>query len=601
MATYRYSTKDLSITNAKAFVHNVTMIAGTDSDEDTSTEKKSNILYLAVGRTEEWDTEPVPDVPDKTHQHTHHDIHREFYGAKKVQPSDIRHVAPRYDWESGTVYAMYRNTDPEMFTRNWYVFTNEYNVYTCLYNNRGVPSTVKPTGFSTSPFQTSDGYIWKYMYTVSLDEANKFLTPSFIPVRTLTASDAGTIEANRQLAVQNAAVNGSIEVVETVGGGAGYEYVPEGEVAAGGKFTLRLSSAPTTNASAVDDIYNGSSIYVLSGTGAGQLRRIINYDGPQRTLTVNSAFSTVCNTDSRVVISPTMTIIGDGVGAQGYCKVDPTVGAVSNVVMIAKGSGYTEGVVRITANSVHGVGATANAIITPHGGHGEDPIRELGGDKVMINVQMDDNLGVSVTGKGYIPSNTEFRTVALIVDPVLKVNANNDLIGLERVANTSNSPNSLRLSTKLKVSYAQMDGDDPINPFNVNDVVTTLRLKDLAAAGGLGFITELGPSARQTASLQNALLGANGTIIYIRDAEDESDSSYYSLYLNNIESYGNITPFEVNDVLLKSTSAAEVATITEVSGPEANTFSGELLYFENIQVTTRDPDQIEDLKIIIDF
>ena len=34
MASYRYATKELSITNAKAFVRNATMVAGTASDED---------------------------------------------------------------------------------------------------------------------------------------------------------------------------------------------------------------------------------------------------------------------------------------------------------------------------------------------------------------------------------------------------------------------------------------------------------------------------------------------------------------------------------------------------------------------------------------
>src|SRR6056300_1761866 len=149
MATYRYATKDLSITSAEAFLESVT---------------------------------------------------------------------------TDTVYSMYRDTDEDMYDRQFYVLTNEYNVYKCLYNNKGGASTVKPTGFSTSSFTTSDGYTWKYMYTISLGDANKFLTSVHMPVKTITASD-GSTESDRQLAVQNAAVNGAIEVIETVNVGSGYHEV----------------------------------------------------------------------------------------------------------------------------------------------------------------------------------------------------------------------------------------------------------------------------------------------------------------------------------------------------------------------------------------
>ena len=47
------------------------------------------------------------------------------------------------------------------------VMTDEFYVYQCLHNNNGAASTVKPTGTSPNPFKTSDGYIWKLLYTLS--------------------------------------------------------------------------------------------------------------------------------------------------------------------------------------------------------------------------------------------------------------------------------------------------------------------------------------------------------------------------------------------------------------------------------------------------
>jgi len=596
---FRYGTKELSINNAEAFIHDATVTSG-DADDDTSTFKQSTILYVGIGRTENWTNEPNPDYVTDNSQSLNYQTHREMLGAKKVGPTDICSVTTRHDWTSGTVYSMWRDTDEDMYDRAWYVLTDQLNVYTCLFNNKGGTSTVKPTGFSTLSFETSDGYVWKYVYTIPLGLANKFLTTSYMPVRKLTTTD-GTAEVDRQLAVQNASVNGAIEIVETVNVGSGYETVANGVVSAGGKTTLRLSTSAATGASPINNFYNGSSVYISTGTGAGQLRRIIDYDGTTRTLTVNTAFTTTPNTDSRAVISPTLTIVGDGSNAKGYCTVNTSIGSISGISMISKGTGFTVAEAYITANSVHGSGATANAVMSFPGGHGRNPVRELASDKVMINVQLDDNLGTSVNGRGYIPSNTEFRTITVFKDPMLKVDSSNAPIAVEKIANTSNSPTTIRMSTKLKVAYEQMDGSTPINAFAVNDVITNKRLLDRAKSGALEFVTELNPTQRNTAGLTNALRAANATVTFIRDAEDETDNSIYSVYINNVESYNGYAAFLDNDVILKSTGETEIATISNVQGPEANTYSGEILYTENVQAVLRDPDQVEDIKIILDF
>jgi len=594
MAVYKYATKDLSINAAKSFLYNAT------HDEDSSTEKKSMILYVCLGHNKEWPNEPTPITPPDNEQHLSYEHYREMIGCRRVTSSDMSHVTQRYDWTSGTVYSMWRDTDTDMYERAYYVLTDEYNVYKCLYNNKGSASTVKPSGFSTLPFTTSDGYTWKYMYTVSLSEANKFLTPSYIPVKTIETGD-GSTESDRQLAVQNTAVNGAIHVVETVQVGSGYHYIANGVVEAGGRDDIRLSAAGDNPPSPIDNYYNGSSIYIQSGTGAGQLRRIIDYDGSTKTFTVNTAFQTTCNTDSRVIISPSCTIIGDGQGAKAYTRVNSSTGAISNVQVIAVGSGYSRAQALITSNSIHGSGATANVVISPTGGHGSNPIRELYADKIMMNIQFNGVEGVSANGNGYIPSNTEFRSISLLSDPVLKCDSNNNFITVERIANTSNSPATLRMMTRLTISYNQMDGSTPQNPLVVGDTITNERNRLRAELGTLEFVTELGQTARESAALTNAVLAANADIVYIREDETESDPSFYSVYINNVESYSDYAAFTKDDVILKSTSDTQVATVESIKGPEANTFSGEILYVEHIQAVTRDPEQTEDIKIILDF
>lgn len=66
-----------------------------------------------------------------------------------------------------------------------------------------------------------------------------------------------------------------------------------GTAAAGAASTITLASSPTVGStSGLDDYYNGSEIEIVSGTGAGQVRRISDYVGSTRVATVDTAWDT---------------------------------------------------------------------------------------------------------------------------------------------------------------------------------------------------------------------------------------------------------------------------------------------------------------------
>jgi hypothetical protein len=601
----KYISKELSIHNAKVFKDSLSLA-------DTTATKQSTILYAVLGRAEAYSDESVIPAPVETDQDKHYELWRQAWAGKKITSGDVSHVVPRHNWATGTVYAMYRDRDTNLYGRSFYIITDQNNVYKCLKNNKGAVSTIRPTGFSTSAFTTSDGYHWKYMYTVSLGRADKFMTAAYIPVQNVLSSD-GSTEGDRQTLVHNAAANGAIEVVETVNVGSGYQQLANGIVESAatdpisGVCTVTMSATSGDTGSPVDKYYNGSSVYIKSGTGAGQLRRVVGYSGTTKTLTVNTAFQTLPDTDSTMIISPTVTIIGDGLGAKAYSKVDTSSGAIANVFMITTGTGYRRASVLVTANSSQGTGATANVIMSPIGGHGKDAVRELGGDKLLLNAQFDGSLGVSSTARGYIPANTDFRSISLLKDPILKVNASNNPLLEEKIANTSNSPVNLRLSTELLITYQNMTstapGAPPVNPLVAGDTITQKRVKVAAEQGTLQFVTELSSVDRASSdtAMKNAVKGANADIIYIRDDEVTSDNSFFTMYINNVESYADIVPFTKDDVLFKRGSPIEVATVSTITGPEANTFSGQFLHTENISKITRSLDQTEDIKIILDF
>ena len=114
------------------------------------------------------------------------DIYNDMIFGKKIQSTDITIAAPRYDWESGTAYAMYDDTDELLFDKQFYVCVNvgsQAHIYKCLYNNNGANSTVEPSGTDIYPFETpEDGYIWKYMCTANDTIMRKFATNQFVPI-----------------------------------------------------------------------------------------------------------------------------------------------------------------------------------------------------------------------------------------------------------------------------------------------------------------------------------------------------------------------------------------------------------------------------------
>lgn len=166
-----------------------------------NTTDNANIFYIGIGRNAEWDNEPTPDEAIDAIQEEI-EARDATIGIKKISAENISHVIQRKDWTSGTVYQPYSETAAVGdFTSDFYVMTDEYNVYKCISNNSDSASTEKPTGQSTSIFSTADGYQWKFMFDVPAGDALKFLTASWIPVPT------GARRSSAQLAVESAAIS----------------------------------------------------------------------------------------------------------------------------------------------------------------------------------------------------------------------------------------------------------------------------------------------------------------------------------------------------------------------------------------------------------
>lgn len=238
--------------------------------------------YVFIGRPQVWDNENLPPTPVDTMK-LQSDVYKDMIAMKRLYNTDVSHVVPREDWVSSTVYDEYDHdrtaTNPassgatSLYLSNFYVMTDEYKVYKCLFNNNGAASTVKPTSTGTTSVTLADGYIWKYMYTIDTDSILKFLTPEFMPVLVNTT-------------VRDAAVEGAIDVIKIVSGGAGYVSTPNVQIYGDGNSTATVAVAAL----------NGGNVANITMTSVGNGYHVANV--------VIAGGNPAANATARAILSP---------------------------------------------------------------------------------------------------------------------------------------------------------------------------------------------------------------------------------------------------------------------------------------------------------
>lgn len=178
----------------------------------TSVANDSN-YYITIGKIDEWQDKSLK--PTNTLA-TYRSLWNNMIGGKAISKDRVSLVIPRINWTQNVLYSMYDDADENLYNKNFYVMTDDRNVYVCLDNNNGEPSTIKPTGTGTANMELSDGYVWKYMYTVSIDDLAKFDVDNYIPITN------SPIEGSNQSIIMKAAIPGTIDAIKVENGGLGY-------------------------------------------------------------------------------------------------------------------------------------------------------------------------------------------------------------------------------------------------------------------------------------------------------------------------------------------------------------------------------------------
>jgi hypothetical protein len=158
-----------------------------------------NPTQVGFGRSTSWNIN-TPN-PIDNFSYLSHNYDTMLFG-KKLTVENVRRVIRRIDWIKGKKYEMYRhdysiiNSSPltqssRLYDAEYYVINSDYKVYICIDNgSSGLSPSIngsqdEPTFTDLEPSkagESGDGYIWKYLFTVSPSDIIKFDSTEYITV-----------------------------------------------------------------------------------------------------------------------------------------------------------------------------------------------------------------------------------------------------------------------------------------------------------------------------------------------------------------------------------------------------------------------------------
>ena len=272
------------------------------------------------------------------------------------------------------------------------------------------------------------------------------------------------------------------------------------------------------------------------------------------------------------------SIKGDGTGGVVEFVTNGS-GEITSASIQNRGSGYTYANVLLGNGNLFSNAGLSSAVTTgasatgalevilpPEGGHGSDHETELNGKRVMTNIRL-----TYAEGSGDFPVDNDFRRIGIIADP------------FNWGTTTFSTAETLSGLKSLKITGATAD-------FAVDEKITQ------TVAGGTAYGTVV------SWTLDSGSTTA-GVLKYIQTTDAHTDSGVVRPFASNgsnavtgetSTASGNVDT-GYNSTLLGVTFSSGLAA------PEIENNSGDVIYVENRRLITRAPDQIEDIKLVIEF
>ena len=251
--------------------------------------------------------------------------------------------------------------------------------------------------------------------------------------------------------------------------------------------------------------------------------------------------------------------------------------AGTDTTIHAAGSGYTFGTVNLasgytfsdaalsSASAIGGSGGSISVVIGPKGGHGFNAVQELGGHYVMLGTTLTGAEGDDIT------TGNDFRKIGLVVDP--------NTYGTSSVASITTA----RMTYALKLTSQS-------GTFDVDEKISQ------ASTGAIGKVVEWDSTNSILYYSQERFgdYGTNGTTgAYVAFSGANA--------VTGATSSATGTPDANADAAVTLAGGNTITFTDGYANPELDADSGNIIYLENRKPISRSNDQIEDIKVIVEF
>ncbi len=557
-------------------------------------------------------------------------------------------------------------------TARYYVMTDTFNVYKCLYNNQGAASTSKPTTTSTGVITTADGYKWKFMYNIPAALRNKFLTTTYMPV---TNSLQNQFYSAGEITTVNIVNGGSgysaSPTITCVGDGfladnpynitsititdAGYGYnsapaiaVSAPTVVSGSETTLALTC--TINGSgSITAVTIGTAGYGYEAAPtitvaepevgavtweeltAYSLSDIVKYDGNYYEVTTAGTTATTppthtsgAETDGTAELTYLSTIaVLTPVLTKTEATFTPVVsgGQITDVTITDGGIGYTYANLTVTDGSGTGASLTVN-LSTGDINTLQSSVELLAVDGAIHNIVVEE------TGSGY--SGTPTVTITGDGSGATASATLNSAGGIEKItmttigsgytyATVSVGGGGSGCVSRAIISPKGGHGKNAIEELFAKILIfyTTISTdqnqrytidNDYRQLGIIKNVTSYGSTTRYRDNLGSACFAVTATINTSNFTEDMSinisgETKEFRIIAVTatgalIQSLGNDTPI-IGDIF--ENDDGDTFTVTAVTSPTVNKYSGQLFYIDNKGAFTPTSEQTVTARTIIQF
>ena len=714
-------------------------------------------MYLFIGRVTAWGPTDTPDGsidpninennppnPVDSMKDSHFSHWDDMIAAKKVSGNEVSHVIKREradeikagvrNWRIGLRYDGYDDRADNQFDDDVLIHTvnNRFRVYKAI--KQGIGRFVKATVDGTDEYiwdyssyreplnfvmeggvsedfmvtedtvegKFNDGYQWKYYYTIDAGEALKFVTTSYIPVRTIRKENGSRInDFSDQYNVEEVSIPGGILNVEVqktpvedsagvlygyrqTGGDGYYQFAannvemtwdgtnvltfdckstgsnlvapmwPDPEVAKNNTTGADVNSADVFNSfdftgGAAGAVMGVEAPFVLvdygvvirSGTVSDPFKQYVfpisaaQHNGTDLFLTIDSNWfaadivtalgagitptDLVIEVHPRVEITPnhqSTTVTAPADAFQAYAIVEPFYDDVNGVYLrqnpgriidcrVVHPGKYNYRIDTTTIkpdvstytaalNSAANT-AVVHACIPPVGGHGFDPVSELGGFNVMINARFEG------TESDEFTVGNEFRKIGILKNP-LSYDSKADLneLWLSKPTATNSSYYQWFRNYKTDQCYRISLVNDSAQKANTLNGI--FFEPDMTVAFYANSATPIASNTVPGKTYATGEMIASAKLV---------DHDTISRRIRVIKPRGDFaTVLSDNDIKIESLTLHSVAndnvfaysvTSNTATTPGMMPGSGQILYVENRSMVSRSQNQTEDLKISIQF